>query len=57
MSTVPVGRAALLRTAGRLGWGVAYQGVSSVKNFVLGVFVATTLGAQRLGTRAGYIGL
>jgi len=49
MSTVPVGRAALLRTAGRLGWGVADQGVSSVKNFVLGVFVATTLGAQSLG--------
>jgi O-antigen/teichoic acid export membrane protein len=33
----------------RLGWGVADQAVSSVENFVLGVFVARTMGAQSLG--------
>lgn len=48
MSAAP-GRSAVARTLGRLSWGVADQGVSSAKNFLLGVFVATTLGAQSLG--------
>lgn len=39
----------LRKLFGRLGWGVADQGMSSLKNFVLGVFVATSLGAQSLG--------
>jgi O-antigen/teichoic acid export membrane protein len=40
------------RTVGRLGWGVADQGMSSLKNFVLGVFVARSLGAMSLGALA-----
>lgn len=35
--------------AGRLGWGVADQAVSSLENFLLGVYVAKTLGAESLG--------
>jgi O-antigen/teichoic acid export membrane protein len=38
-----------LRAFRRLGWGVADQGVSSVQNFVLGIFVAHSLGAASLG--------
>jgi glycosyltransferase involved in cell wall biosynthesis/O-antigen/teichoic acid export membrane protein len=33
----------------RFGWGVADQAVSSLENFLLGVFVARTLGAASLG--------
>ncbi|MGZ0146846.1 hypothetical protein ACXJJ3_07215 [Kribbella sp. WER1] len=35
--------------AGRLGWGIADQAVSSIGNFLLGVFVARLLGATGLG--------
>ncbi|TDW94239.1 O-antigen/teichoic acid export membrane protein [Kribbella pratensis] len=35
--------------AGRLGWAVADQAVSSLENFLLGVFVANVLGAEGLG--------
>ncbi|MGW6198366.1 hypothetical protein ACWF0M_19630 [Kribbella sp. NPDC055110] len=37
------------KIAGRLGWAVADQGVSSLENFLLGVFVAKMLGAEGLG--------
>jgi O-antigen/teichoic acid export membrane protein len=33
----------------RLGWGVADQGISSLSNFVLGIVVARSLDAERLG--------
>lgn len=35
--------------AGRLGWGVADQAVSSVANFALGIVVARSLGAEGFG--------
>jgi O-antigen/teichoic acid export membrane protein len=35
--------------AGRLSWGIADQAMSSVGNFLLGVFVARLLGAESLG--------
>lgn len=35
--------------AGRLGWGIADQAMSSLGNFLLGVFVARLLGAASLG--------
>jgi O-antigen/teichoic acid export membrane protein len=35
--------------AGRLSWGIADQAVSSLGNFLLGVFVARLLGAESLG--------
>ncbi|HET7304430.1 MAG TPA: hypothetical protein VFJ12_07750 [Segeticoccus sp.] len=38
-----------LQALRRLSWGIADQGVSSVENFVLGIFVAHTLGAASLG--------
>ena len=44
-----VGRLRRHASARRLGWGVADQAVSSVENFVLGVFVARSLGATSLG--------
>lgn len=34
---------------GRLGWGVADQGVSSISNFALGAVVAHSLGPSRFG--------
>lgn len=36
-------------TVRRLGWGVADQAMSSIANFLLGVFVAKSLGAVSLG--------
>ena len=33
----------------RLGWGVADQGVSSLTNFVVNLYVARTLGAEQYG--------
>jgi O-antigen/teichoic acid export membrane protein len=38
--------------ARRLGWGVADQAVSSLENFLLGVYVAKFLGAESLGALA-----
>jgi O-antigen/teichoic acid export membrane protein len=35
--------------AGRLGWGLADQGLSSLTNFVLGVLVARTVGLTQFG--------
>ncbi|MGW5190186.1 hypothetical protein ACWEOO_13080 [Kribbella sp. NPDC004138] len=37
------------QVAGRLGWGIGDQAVSSLGNFLLGVFVARLLGATGLG--------
>lgn len=37
------------KIVGRLGWGVADQAVSSLENFLLGVYVANALGAESLG--------
>lgn len=46
----PPHRSALRRqVAGRLSWGIADQAVSSLGNFLLGVFVARLLGAESLG--------
>lgn len=39
----------LTRALRRLGWGVADQGVSSLSNFALGLFVARTYGAGGFG--------
>ena len=37
------------QVARRLGWGVADQAVSSLENFLLGAYVARTMGAESLG--------
>jgi glycosyltransferase involved in cell wall biosynthesis/O-antigen/teichoic acid export membrane protein len=37
------------RSVLRMGWGVADQAVSSISNFLLGIFVAKTLGTEMLG--------
>lgn len=43
------GRRGVLKVAGRLGWGVADQAVSSLGNLVLGLYVARTFGADGFG--------
>ena len=48
-SPVGVARTTLVQTVGRLGWGVADQGISSVCNFALGLFVARSFGASNFG--------
>ena len=42
-------RRGLIQAVGRLGWGVADQGISSLCNFALGLFVARTFGANSFG--------
>lgn len=42
-------RPGLRNAARRLGWGVADQGMSSVSNFALGLFVARSYGASNFG--------
>ena len=42
----------LIQVARRLGWGVADQGISSLSNFALGLFVARTFGASSFGAFA-----
>ena len=42
-------RHGILQVAGRLGWGVADQAVSSLSNFALGLYVARTFGAREFG--------
>ena len=37
------------QAARRLGWGVADQGMSSLTNFRLSIYVARTLGAVQFG--------
>ena len=43
------GRHGVRQVVTRLGWGVADQGISSISNFALGLFVARTLGASGFG--------
>ena len=43
------GRGRPLAMARRLGWGVADQAVSSMSNFILGIVVARSLGAEGFG--------
>lgn len=49
--TVPptAGRRRVVQTVRRLGWGVADQGISSLSNFALGLFVARSFGASNFG--------
>jgi O-antigen/teichoic acid export membrane protein len=47
-SSVP-GRRRVLQLAGRLGWGVADQAVSSLGNFALGLYVLQAFGAVQFG--------
>lgn len=49
MTGATVRRTGRLPTVRRLGWGVADQAVSSLENFLLGVYVARSLGAESLG--------
>lgn len=42
-------RRGVIRAVTRLGWGVADQGISSLSNFALGIFVARTFGANDFG--------
>jgi O-antigen/teichoic acid export membrane protein len=46
---VRLGRWGRVLAARRLGWGVADQGISSLSNFVLGLFVARSFGAGSFG--------
>ena len=39
----------LIQAVRRLGWGVADQGISSLSNFALGLFVARSFGASNFG--------
>ncbi len=41
-----------MRVVARLGWGVADQGITSLSNFAVGLFVARTLGASGFGAFA-----
>ncbi len=43
------GAGRLFDVVGRLGWGVADQGISSLSNFVLGIVVARSLGSHGFG--------
>ncbi|HEY0238326.1 MAG TPA: hypothetical protein VGC37_06755, partial [Friedmanniella sp.] len=48
--TAPVAeQPTLARALRRLGWGVADQGISSLSNFALGLYVARTYGANGFG--------
>jgi O-antigen/teichoic acid export membrane protein len=49
MSVTYVRAAAIVRVAGRIGWGLADQGLSSLTNFVLGIVVARTVGLTEFG--------
>jgi O-antigen/teichoic acid export membrane protein len=42
-------RRGLIQSVRRLGWGVADQGISSLSNFALGLFVARSFGASNFG--------
>ena len=43
------GKHGLIQAVRRLGWGVADQGISSLSNFALGLFVARSFGASSFG--------
>ena len=42
-------RRGVVQSVRRLGWGVADQGISSLSNFALGLFVARSFGASNFG--------
>ena len=42
-------RPGVIQAVRRLGWGVADQGISSLANFALGLFVARSVGADSFG--------
>jgi O-antigen/teichoic acid export membrane protein len=48
-TSVPPGGRGVIRAVRRLGWGVADQGMSSLSNFALGLFVARSFGASNFG--------
>jgi len=50
-ATIPEtpGRHGVVQVVRRLGWGVADQGISSLSNFALGLFVARSFGASNFG--------
>jgi O-antigen/teichoic acid export membrane protein len=48
-TSVPPGSGSVIRAVRRLGWGVADQGMSSLSNFALGLFVARSFGASNFG--------
>jgi O-antigen/teichoic acid export membrane protein len=43
------GRPSVIQAVRRLSWGVADQGISSLSNFALGLFVARSFGASNFG--------
>ena len=49
--TAPAGSGphGVIKAVRRLGWGVADQGISSLSNFALGLFVARSFGASNFG--------
>ena len=47
--TAHTGRHGLRQSLRRLGWGVADQGISSLSNFALGLYVAHSYGATNFG--------
>lgn len=49
MSVQFLRKSSLRQVAGRFSWGIADQAVSSLRNFLLGVFVARSFGAEGLG--------
>ena len=51
-AAAPVGRGGLAQVLRRLGWGVADQGIASLSNFALGLFVARSFGASSFGAFA-----
>src|SRR5215212_5768949 len=51
-SVAKSGRRGVMQAMRRLGWGVADQGISSVSNFALGLFVARSFGASSFGAFA-----
>jgi O-antigen/teichoic acid export membrane protein len=52
MPTIRPPRHALTQRLRRLGWGVADQGISSLSNLALGLFVARSFGADSFGAFA-----
>ncbi len=51
-SPAPSGRRGVTQVIRRLGWGVADQGIASLSNFALGLFVARSYGASEFGAFA-----
>jgi O-antigen/teichoic acid export membrane protein len=49
MTPADSGRRGIIQAIRRLGWGVADQGISSLSNLALGLFVARSFGASNFG--------